>query len=147
MVNTLKAGIMLIIHSWENDGDANQQVTLTGLTLEQARYYIDFCKLFVSCNNGGEGGVGNMSEISEEEYATLLDNVKALLEKYQLDTEEEKALSALTKGEENYFLMLDRYVQNESCRLLGASEYYIFRVFDRYEAYLLETDVEEITLC
>ncbi len=70
----LKAGIAVIVTTWENDADNPMDKKMSGLTKEQALAISRFCELFRSVNGWGKVGVGNSNTetLDFDELATKM---------------------------------------------------------------------------
>lgn len=81
MKNTIiKAGYRVTITSWENDADNYNTKIIEGLTLDQAKFYVDFAKLFTK--SGWEGGIGNLCGTNDQEIAKAYAQIEPLAIKY-----------------------------------------------------------------
>lgn len=86
----LKAGITVVVTSWENDADNYRDKFLTGLSKECALAVGNFCNLFSSRNNQKRPGLGNSAmtqldfddiakSLSESDLKVLTDSVNFTL--------------------------------------------------------------------
>jgi len=75
VVTLVKAGYLVKITSWENDGDNYKTVELDGLSEEGMKAYVAFAKLFTKSSDRSDYHIGNIyrSEVWEE------DKIKRLL--------------------------------------------------------------------
>lgn len=86
MDNIIKAGYRITVTSWENDADNYNTKILEGLTLEDAKFTVDFIKLFTSQNSRPNPGIGNMYEPSEGEIEKANQAVADVFNKHEWPT-------------------------------------------------------------
>lgn len=120
MKNTvIPAGYRVTITSWENDGDNYNTKILEGLTVQQAKFYVDFAKLFTK--SGWEGGIGNLYEPNDQEIAKAYAQIEPLAIKhnaaiYSLNIFDADILtSAIDEGDAGEMLMELAYDIGLSC--------------------------------
>jgi hypothetical protein len=68
-----KAGYLLTVDSWENDGDnkATKQIHYTNKA--ELKSAVEFCKLFTKSHHDGTGFVGNFYDVNEHELESIQD--------------------------------------------------------------------------
>jgi len=128
----IKKGYTVEIASWENDGDHYETNRMSIDSKEEAIELLKLCKeVFTSCNNG-DGGIGNMNDGSSE-------GAHDIILKYC------KENPYLIKDETNEDNIID-IIMNINYELMGSSEWYYSRVFDKGVIFYSPEDifVEEI---
>lgn len=135
-METIKAGIKLEITSWENDADNYNTKSITGLTEDEAKFYIEFAKLFESRNQQGDKEhFGNTSDLTVDRELALNKLVCDLVKKYPL-------ASRVWDG----YGYNESFIHDLSADILGCCEWLTFRVYDSYRAYVIPMDITEIDL-
>lgn len=146
----IKAGIMLSITSWENDGDNYNTKTKTGLCEDEAKFWLALAKLFGGDDyaNKSENTCIDQYELAREflkltkvyhsGFACATDGwdvsaVQVILSEDD-DEQEEQLEQILSLGSE---LQYD---------VLGSCEYTTYRVFESYTAFLVPQDINEMKL-
>jgi hypothetical protein len=141
-METIKAGIKLEITSWENDADNYNTKSITGLTEDEAKFYIEFAKLFKSCNQQGEKEhFGNTSDLTKDQELALNKLVCDLVKKYPLASNVYNGY-----GYNEHEIDNGDFIHNLSSDILGCCEYITFRVYDSYRAYVIPMEITEIDL-
>jgi hypothetical protein len=130
----IPAGYQLLITSWENDGDNYNTKIVSGLTEEDVACYLEILNLFKSCSRGG---FANEVDDNGEEAAKA---ISAVLEKHP--NASKATIERFTFGESEY---IGDHARDAMYDLLGCSEHYGFRVFDRATVYYFETPVKDVT--
>jgi len=117
----INKGYTLSVESWENDGDNTKIKSFTFESLDLALAVAHMCKNLFASSNNGEGGIGNLmdDEIVEAEEI-ILEYLERNPELWNLQnanpgTDEEKI---------NMVMKFNHY-------LMGGSEYYYSRVFEK----------------
>ncbi|QHJ78958.1 MAG: hypothetical protein [Caudoviricetes sp.] len=140
---TIPKGYVIEAHSWENDGDDNRIIQLTGQSKQAVDVMIALAPLFCSRNSESEG-FGNTTEYSVDSY-DLVEQVQQALENIDdvysvfghdimsVDVEEDN-----DKVIENVADVIKQFVQD---KLVGYSEFYDFRVLEKLVVYYLPEDV------
>lgn len=118
---TIPKGYRITVTTWENDGDNYKTKSVEGYTLEEAKFLIDFSKLFASknCHNGI--GIGNIYDDMDADLAC--EQVAEVVAKHPVTTTSEKFVDYFSSedgwhefgydlgltGEEFYTRVLDGY--------------------------------------
>lgn len=134
-----KAGYLIRITSWENDGDNYNKKEVSGLTKEQAKETVAFSKLFKSKNSVTMDAIGNISDPNEAE----LEKVKQAFLNHNnqypdLDAEEE--LKQFPEGERDEIFM-GWCLERAGDLGLAGGEYFYTRVCEKVEVYYFASDV------
>lgn len=123
----MKAGYLLSITSWANDGDNYKTITIDGLMEQDVVKVLEVCSLFTSY------AFGNIYEGTEAEVSLASAAVLNVL-----------TLNGVVSGEEY------NYAKEDCCdyiaQYLGREEGYSFRVFDTYKVYYLPEAAADVTL-
>lgn len=138
----IPAGYRITVTSWENDADNYRTLTKEGLSLGDARFVRDLCKMLSESSWAGPEFFGNMYEPSEEEIVELVGAYAELCDKHRGSSE--LAADAFTIfGEPDS----DPDIQGHFCALhsdlCGSSEDYYTRVVEKV---VIEYIPEEIKL-
>ena len=120
----IKAGLQLVISSWENDGDNYKDVTISGLSEARTKMIISICKEFTS-NKFGNMRDDNVDVASNTVVTILEDNIDVL------------EADELACAREEICEYMSTY--------LGSSEFYDFRVFDSFKVFYIPQDIDEVT--
>jgi hypothetical protein len=161
-------GYTLEVESWENDGDnyRTKSKSMTFDSIEEAEAVKHMCEELFSCSGDGDGGIGHLMDDEYENAKnsivvylvnnpTLLyiNNVDNTPESFKVAVEEEfsehldkhdwkeclgEYLEGLDGDELNSWTGM---VNHYNYELLGSSEYYYSRVYDRSTLYYSEQDV------
>lgn len=124
----IKKGYNIEVTSWENDADNYRTKTYTVETLEFAEVILKMCKeLFETYHDGKQIGIGNMTD-REDHESRIIQWVKKN--------------PAIFKNKETIkdVYVVD-YIMDLNYSLMGGSEYYHSRVFDKGCIYYSEKDV------
>lgn len=112
-------GYTLSVTSWENDGDNYKTKSHTYDSKELAIAVAKMCRtIFKSCNNG-DGGIGNTNERDESEAQEVI--IKYMKKHPELYPDEKNP-----SDDELVDICMDY-----NYTLMGNSEYYYSRVFER----------------
>lgn len=124
----LKAGIAVVVTTWENDADNYVTKTLSGMSKECAIAVSNFCNLFVSTNGHKSKGFGNIdtSDLDYVEVAEKLSETDLLLIQGEL---------GVRSVEDLFDILIGTWCDGE----------YV-RVFDNIKFLDVPTDIEEISL-
>lgn len=146
----IKAGLMLEIDSWENDGDYNRTKQISGLTDEEVLFLIDLLSLFEG-KFGNAGLVsGNPSHHSENSIEEFIKSVKSIVEKHGSNQFSLFFGAELDKiesmSDEDYVGLINEVVCD---KLLGQTqEYndipYFFRQCDSIRLYFVPSDLIKV---
>lgn len=151
-LKTIPVGYQAIIHSWENDLDACETKIISGLTKEAAVFIKDFTKLFVSTGQESKYGANLYTDYGDDKKCDaafknleiafkkiLKDNREGVIDLFKTvgyDTDEIDS-----SGDDLHDLLTDMVYE-----FLGASETYLFRVFDHIEVYYIHSEIKEVEL-
>ena len=127
----IQAGYMLQVTSWENDGDNYNTITLTGLTKEKVKFYLELLQYF---NGAKDQDFGNMYYSSDEEYQEAVDTITEFVKSY--------IGLVLTPDE---FEHITQEPANYMSQLLGNGENYTFRRFDSAKVYFIPMELLEVS--
>lgn len=136
MEESIPAGYQIQITSWENDADNYNTKILSGLTKEDAKFYIEFAKLFKTPYHDEGGLAANASDYEDVKWPELIEAYKAVCDKYLPS-------NGANWGDER---TIKNAISTYACQLLGSSEHYQFRVYDGYVAYLFTTEIKAVKL-
>lgn len=133
----IPAGYQLHVTTWENDADAYNTEIFSGLTETDVKFLLSIAKKFVSKNNS-RNGLGNGGVPSKKLLKVVNDALKKFPDVSQ------KIRDDFTVDEDT--------VWEAITEILGypVSEYYweeenFCRVFDRYEVFLIETPIKDVS--
>jgi len=119
----IKKGFRLVVDSWENDADEPRTESMDFVNKEEALAVRDMAQeIFVSCNNG-DGGIGN-SQDNEDLEATIINYI----------TQNPK-LAEINSVDVEDFEEVVEMVMEYNVSLMGSSEWYGSRVYDRSSLY------------
>lgn len=131
----IPAGYCLQITSWENDADNFNTVSLYGLTLEDAKFYLSFVSQFKSQympDANSENNFGN-SDVSFEKEKTALEYA---LKNYPPSSPD---LVEDFSKEGSY--------EDLACELIGIwNEGELYRVFDSYNLFYIPQDCPRLKI-
>jgi hypothetical protein len=136
-------GYQLRINTWENDLDSCDTNTISCLTAEDVKFYLHIARHFTSCNNK-KPGLGN-TNIKLDKLAKIIND--ALLAHPDISLEHNELWKQEGEGEDDIECLFDILCDT----LLGHQQYdggykpYFCRVFDSYEVYFFETEVEDVS--
>lgn len=123
-----KKGYTIEVTSWENDGDNYNTKRMTVDNKEYALAILDMCKtVFASCNNG-KGGIGNMNGGESDGAPDIIMNY---LVNYPI----------IKKGRTDQDEIIDM-VMDINYELMGSTEWYYSRVFEKGIIFYSPEDVE-----
>lgn len=144
MRDNIPAGWQIKITSWENDGDYNHTQIISGLSEAAARFYVEVAHLFES-NSGIKAA--NVCDSDDVEWDKLITAFKAIVTKYPTvlseiwhEPDETKIIEALTDDN------IEDTIGQVSSELIDSSEYYVFRVFESYNAFYFPQEIQSIKL-
>ncbi len=126
----IKSGFLIKVHSWENDWDNHNTVSLDGLTVEQVRFYVDFCNLFKSVNDHKNPGKFGNAESTTESINELNYLGHQLALKHNFYDED------FYEGADFWDL---QYV------VIGTSEYGYWRVCEKVEVFYVPEIIKDVT--
>lgn len=133
----LKKGYNIVCTSWENDADSYNTTTTVVESLQQARFYVEWLKLFESRHD----------DLRISNCYTSFGNV-AYLRKRTTELAEKYSIWFYETNSNDYAKMTDEeFAEMCSERLYDfadASEYYGFRVVESVSVYYSDHDIEEI---
>jgi hypothetical protein len=140
----IKAGIMLEVTSWENDGDFYQTKQLSGLTDSEAIMLIEFLNLF---SREGKFGNNGVDEVSRDEFIKSVEIIIAHHYDTFISFFEHDLDSSINDDE--YFIELIHEVLCD--KILGYSEEYndvpyFFRKCESIKVYNVPGDIFEMNL-
>jgi len=124
-ITVVKKGFNIVVTSWENDGDNYKTKTMIVDDKEYALAILQMCKDIFDSGSG----IGNACGGTEEAQAP-----KTILE-YVSDK------PIITKGETDPDTIVDM-VMDINYELMGSSEYYYSRVFERGYVFYSPMDVK-----
>lgn len=138
MKTLYKAGYLIRITSWENDGDNYNTKEIQVATDKEARAVTEFAWLFKSQNRRGDSGIGNMYEPDDAERSQVLAAFQKIYEKhpgvFDLD------LSTVEDEEEKADYILDYFIDYAYDLGLSCGEFYT-RVCEKVEVLYFPQDV------
>lgn len=143
MTQFIPTGWRIEVTSWENDGDYYNTKILEGLNEDVARFYIELAHLF------GDSGIeaANACDNAEVEWDKLIPAFKAIIAKYP------SALSKIWQQPDEAEIaeslsddQIEDSIGDVAYNILGASEFYVFRVFESYRAYYFPDPIKSIDL-
>jgi hypothetical protein len=127
----IKPGYMLQIDTWENDGDNDNTIILTGLNKDEVEFYIRVASLFNS--NQGFGNTYNKDEEIAKEIDSIVEEFK----------NSNKSIPVDWLGDEYYE---DEYYEDCLNDLIGRwNEGEYWRVFDNFKVYDVPVVIKDIT--
>jgi hypothetical protein len=147
--NDIPVGYQLHIHSWENDADAYGLEVLSGLSKDDVKFYLELLEHFRS-RSRGKGGFGNtINEVDYQKVAKTIQNTLEANPGVSKDIKETFDLSDVFEEEHDSEDDLNDAL-SDACQevmgdLIGGSETYDFRVFDRAEVYYYPAPVKNVT--
>ena len=134
----IKAGYRVSVKTWENDADNYNNGLVEGLTKDEAKFVVDFIKLFSSQNDHRNRGIGNMYDPDKDERLSAEEKVKAVVDSHKDMLVASEALAAfIYEGEFNDDGWRD-FAYNMT---LAGGEFYT-RVMDSYKVEFIPQDVE-----
>jgi len=170
-MSVIPAGYRMSVVSWENDGDHYLTRTLEGLRKDEVHFYLDLCKLFKS-ENQVNGTFGNMYCPSTYERAEAINAMFEVMRQHKScvpsdlyghlidlgkDDDEfdpvERIAGALDHDEDGlvheYSMITecDNYASDIVFKLIGTSEDYAYRVFERatVEYCPVQVELQDVT--
>ena len=161
----IEKGYLLEVESWENDGDNSKRQSMNFKTKEEAVLVFNLCKTLFKSNNDKEKGIGNLMD-DEDDIAKgiiinyLIKNPEILkikginfykslkrdvMERFDDATEDDWKgyISYFAELEEDNETIVDsiEIVREYNQELMGYSEYYYSRVFEKAELFYSDKDV------
>jgi hypothetical protein len=137
-MSSIPAGYQLHVYSWENDYDSRRSEVVSGLTLDEAKYYLEVAKLFKD-----DSQYHNLTEWDSVNWEDLYDAFQEINSRYAAvfndffpgisfnDLDEDGKQDVIT---------------DITYTLMGGSEAYTFRTFEKYEAYYVPATINEVAL-
>lgn len=139
----LPAGYRLTVWSWENDADNYQTNTMQGLSKDETKFLIEFCRLFENAEYE-DGGFGNITEGSDELYENLARAIMDIVERGDgvPPASMQRALDAAAEldHDENWYIGIARAAGEIHNSLFGSTEFE-FRMYDKHTVEYLDHDV------
>lgn len=129
----IKKGYNIHITSWENDGDFYNTKVKVIQTQEEAKFYLEWLNIFGSRHNWKDRPAGLGNEMGLKYDGDVMQSALAYTNELRIKYD----LEVWSSVEEFW---------DESCDVLGSSEFYDFRVFERAEVYYIEQDLNPINL-
>lgn len=128
----IPAGYRMSITSWENDADYYKTKILEGLSEDEVRFYAALLPLFKSGSNDAKcfGNLNEYSRRNESRLEEAQEAVNKVIEKFRGTVSDS---------------VLDEFSEECACavgELLGFSEGYTFRVFDKMKIEYIPNPVQ-----
>jgi len=161
----IEKGYLLEVESWENDGDNSKRESMHFETKEEAILVFNLCKTLFRSSYDKEQGIGNLMD-DEDDIAKgriinyLIKNPELLkikginfykslkmdvMERFEEATENDwkEYIADFAELEENNETIADsiEIVREYNQELMGYSEYYYSRVFEKAELFYSDKDV------
>ena len=138
----IPAGYQLHVKSWENDYDSVRTIVESGLSLDEVKFRVKLLKLFARNSKFNTGNVMAEYGYSEIDWGGLI------AEFGKICSEHSAAFTAAFNIDFP-FSDIDEEDQNEiiiefSCRMMGCSECYVFRIFEDYAVYYVPAEIVQL---
>ena len=145
-LKSIAKGYMLVVTSWENDGDNYQDTTLAGLSAEDLEFYKDFISYFASGIHTGTPTISFGNDYITPATATMI--ITELRPRHPNISSELKAkLVVLLVGEEGLADDIEYYFCEFAEGVLGRAAQYdgsFCRCVDSFTVFYLPENLIEI---
>jgi len=142
-MENIKKGYMLSVVSWENDGDNYRTKTFSGLSKEEVLFYKKILPFFNSRNDPESKGLGNMIDERYDDAAIIEVGEKIFNIAVDLKVSNIIYIDEIDVNDDDQMIQLTSDLGHE---LMGASDFYVFRVFESASVAYIAEDITQINI-